>query len=261
MTGDGTARSAFDRYATTYDAALANGLAVSGEGKDYFAAGRVRWLTDRLRGLNSRVDSILDFGCGTGSSAPHLLRAFAGAVYAGVDVSRESVCEARRTHDGSRARFDVLAEREPDGTVDLAFCNGVFHHIPVDQRQEALAYVWRSLRPGGLFAFWENNPLNPGTRYVMSRIPFDRDAITLTARQGQRLLAQAGFSLMHVDFLFLFPRALKSLRFAEAYLSSLPMGAQYQLLVRKPYVRETAAPSRAELASPAGGAGVSGPDA
>jgi hypothetical protein len=25
----------------------------------------------------------------------------------------------------------------------------------------AVDYVYRSLRPGGLFAFWENNPWNP----------------------------------------------------------------------------------------------------
>ena len=261
MAGDGTAGAAFDRYATTYDAALANGLAVSGEGKDYFAAGRVQWLTRRLREVDMRVHSILDFGCGTGSSAPHLLRAFGGAVYAGVDVSRESICEARTTHGAGRARFDLLAEREPDGRVDLAFCNGVFHHIPVDQRQEALAYVWRSLRPGGVFAFWENNPWNPGTRYVMSRIPFDRDAVTLTARQSRRMLAQARFSLLHLDFLFLFPRALKALRFAEAHLSSMPLGAQYQLLVQKPHLCQAAPSNSAALASTADGADVAVPDA
>jgi hypothetical protein len=37
----------------------------------------------------------------------------------------------------------------------------------------------------------ENNPWNPGTRYVMSRIPFDRDAIPLTPSAARHLLKRA----------------------------------------------------------------------
>jgi hypothetical protein len=53
----------------------------------------------------------------------------------------------------------------------------------------------RSLRPGGLFAPWENNPWNPNTRYVMSRIPFDRDATTLSPPKAVGLLRQNGFQV------------------------------------------------------------------
>ena len=65
----------------------------------------------------------------------------------------------------------------------------------------AIDYVLRSLRPGGLFAFWENNPWNPGTRYVMSRIPFDRDAITLSPLEARQLLRVGGFEILRTDFL------------------------------------------------------------
>ena len=64
--------------------------------------------------------------------------------------------------------------------MNLAYCNGVFHHIPLVERSAAVACVNRALRAGGLFALWENNPWNPGTRYVMAHCDFDRDAITLT---------------------------------------------------------------------------------
>jgi SAM-dependent methyltransferase len=60
------------------------------------------------------------------------------------------------------ASFFTLSGYQPAGQADLAFCNGVFHHIPLEERAEAVAYVYRSLRPGGLFAFWENNPVEPG---------------------------------------------------------------------------------------------------
>src|SRR5262249_15261920 len=115
-----------------------------------------------------------------------------------------------------------------------AFCNGVFHHIPPTQRRSSVDYLIRCLRPGGLFALWENNPWNPGTRLVMSRVPFDKDAITLTPPETRRLLRAAGVEVLHTDFLFIFPRVLKWLRWIEPIVSRLPFGAQYMVLARKP---------------------------
>ena len=43
----------FDAYAADYDAALAQGLAVSGEEKLYFAHGRLAWLAACLQQLGS----------------------------------------------------------------------------------------------------------------------------------------------------------------------------------------------------------------
>ncbi len=80
---------------------------------------------------------------------------------------------------------------------------------------------------------WENNPWNPGTRYVMSRIPFDRDAVTLTPREARALVRANGFDIVDTTFLFIFPRALRWLRALEPPLARLPFGAQYQVLCRK----------------------------
>jgi hypothetical protein len=68
----------------------------------------------------------------------------------------------------------------------------------------------------------------------MSRIPFDRDAITLSAPAARRLLTDGGFEVVHVRFLFIFPKLLRALRRLEPPLSALPLGAQYQVLCRKP---------------------------
>ena len=224
----------FDGYAANYDAALAQGLAVSGESKDFFAEGRVQWLARCLARLDVRPERLLDFGCGTGSSTPHLLRLNDTCQVTGVEVSAKSLEIARRQHGSARARFLLAQEFKPDASLDLAFCNGVFHHIPPDQRGACVAYVFNSLRTGGLFAFWENNPWNPGTRYVMSRIPFDRNAITLSCREARRLLTAGGFEVLRVDSQFYFPRLLGWLRGLEPWLARLPLGAQYQVLARKP---------------------------
>jgi SAM-dependent methyltransferase len=229
-----TAAPGFDRYAQNYDAALAEAISVSGEDKEYFARGRVEWLAKVLRQGGERIRSVMDFGCGTGSSTPHLLDVLGAQSLIGVDVSTKSLDVARQRYGGERTRFVPPEEYQPEGRVDLAFCNGVFHHIPLSQRAAAVDYVYQSLRPGGLFAFWENNPWNPGTRYVMSRCVFDEDAITLSPPEARRLLRAGGFRVLRTDFLFIFPRMLRRLRRVEPLLSPLPLGAQFQVLCRKP---------------------------
>ena len=224
----------FDAYARDYDAELQAGLSATGEDKDYYARGRARWTAARLRRLRARPNVVLDYGCGTGSATPFLFDDLGAERVMGVDVSAESIAVARDRFGGVRASFGLVSEIEPAETVDLAFCNGVFHHIPPTARLECARYVHRSLRPGGLFAFWENNPWNPGTRYVMSRVAFDRDAITLTPPEARSLLRSAGFDVLCIEFLFVFPAVLRWLRWIEPALSPLPMGGQYLILCRKP---------------------------
>lgn len=223
----------FDQYANDYDAALARGLSVSGESKDFFAEGRAAWLGRCLQSLTYPAGDILDFGCGTGSATPYLLKLPGAKSVLGVEVSAQSLNVAQRLHGSTNVRFQLSSEFQPQGRLDLAYCNGVFHHIPLSERVGAVRYVHESLRPGGLFSLWENNPWNPGTRYVMSRIPFDKDAITLSYRETQRLLHSAGFELLRTDFLFIFPRSLRILRPLERLITNLPFGAQYQVLARK----------------------------
>lgn len=224
----------FDRFADDYDAALQQGLAVSGESKDFFAEGRVKWLAECLQALSFQPGRILDFGCGTGSSTPYLLQLPGATHLQGVEVSPQSIKVAERLHGSERARFALSSAYQPVGDRDLAFCNGVFHHIPLAERAGAIQYILRTLRPGGLFALWENNPWNPGTRYIMSRIPFDKDAVTLSFLETQKLLRAGGFQIVRSDFLFIFPRSLRFLRPLERLAVKLPLGAQYLVLARKP---------------------------
>lgn len=226
--------SSFDEYADSYDRDLARGLAATGENRDYFARRRVEWLRRCLDGIHFSASSTIEFGCGTGSNVPFLIEVAGATSVTGIDTSEKSLEVARKTFGSARAKFCTADEYDALGNADLAFCNGVFHHIPLPDRASAVQYLYRCLRPGGLFALWENNPWNPGTRYVMSRIPFDRDAITLPPPESKRLLRAAGFEVLRTDFLFIFPHFLRWLRSLEPRLSAIPIGGQYQLLCRKP---------------------------
>jgi SAM-dependent methyltransferase len=223
----------FDQYADAYEEALSTALTPSGESREYFAEGRVAWLKRCLDKIKQPVNSLLDFGCGDGATSPLLLQALNAEAAVGVDVSAKSLEIARKQHGSARIRFESIGEFHPSGQMDLAYCNGVFHHIVPAQRANALSLVHGALRGGGLFSFWENNPWSLATRYVMSRCAFDRDAIMLSPPEARALLKAGGFEILRTDFQFIFPRSLRALRKLEDWVYRAPLGTQYQILCRK----------------------------
>ena len=225
--------SYFDEYAGSYDQDLQKALSVSGEDKNYFAHGRMVWLAKWLQSNGHGSESVLDFGCGTGSATPFIKQCLKPREVVGVDVSTDSLNVARETFGEEETSFALIETPRADYFA-VAFCNGVFHHIDPTERQNSLAYVFESLKPGGVFALFENNPWNPATRYVMSRCAFDKDAITLPPTETRQRMQQAGFEILSTRFLFIFPSLLKFLRPLEAPLSPLPFGTQYAVIGKKP---------------------------
>jgi trans-aconitate methyltransferase len=139
-----------------------HGLSVSGEDKNYFARGRIAWLASCLRQLKEEPQSVMDFGCGTGSGIPYMLDLLAVKSILGLDVSTKSPELARHTSNSERTQFLSLSQYQPKGEMDLAFCNGVFHHIPLEERAATLNCIYR--------------------RYVMSRIPMP--SLSLLLKHG-----------------------------------------------------------------------------
>lgn len=223
----------FNQYAGDYDRLLERGLIVSGEGREYFAQGRVDWLRACTNELGVAPRRIMDYGCGTGMTTELLHQRFAAELVVGIDLSSRLIERAKREYGTQQIQFSHIPQYRPNMQMDLAYCNGVFHHIPVSLRDEAVRYIWDSLTVGGYFALWENNPWNPGTRYVMSRVSFDRDAVALTASESCDLLQRAGFHIVRTNYLFIFPRFLSAFRCLEKYVCDIPLGGQYLVLARK----------------------------
>ncbi|MEA2844319.1 MAG: hypothetical protein QOJ69_1990, partial [Actinomycetota bacterium] len=180
----------FDQ-ASDYDAMLNQGLRLSGEDKVYFIEGRLSRLADLLP-TTARPAKILDFGCGTGDTSRLLQRRFPEAKIVGVDVSAGAIEHARSEHASAGISFQGVDEVEGDGTFDLCYCNGAFHHIEPADRAKTVTDLLRLLRPGGFLALFENNAWHPGTRMVMKRIPFDRDAKPVAPPSARRLLVENG---------------------------------------------------------------------
>ncbi|MFP6873998.1 MAG: class I SAM-dependent methyltransferase [Verrucomicrobiales bacterium] len=224
----------FDNFADHYDAALMRGLRLTGESKSYFARKRICLLADNMENLSAKTASVLDFGCGTGSTTPFFRQHLNADTITGIDPSDKSLVAARKKHGSTTSTFINTRIFKIKSGCDLAYCNGVFHHIQIADRIAAASQVFDSLKPGGYFSFWENNPWNPMTRFIMNRVPFDEDAKLLWPKNARAILCAAGFEIVSTDFAFIFPAGLKFLRFLEHPLRKLPLGGQYHVLCKKP---------------------------
>jgi SAM-dependent methyltransferase len=151
----------------------------------------------------------------------------------GLDPSEESLAVARESIGTRPVQLATPARYLPQQDLDLVFCNGVFHHIPETEQPAAIDYVYRCLRPGGMFAMWENNPWNPIHGFAMRHSEIDANAVPLALPASHRLVGSGSFQLIRTDYLFFFPGYFSWLRPLEKWLIKVPFGAQYQVLARK----------------------------
>jgi len=121
---------------------------------------------ERTRQLLSRSDTVLEIGCGTGTTALRLAPSVTRIV--ATDVSNEMIAIAREKAAAQacqNAEFSVAtAARLPglDGSIDAVLAFNVLHLIA--DRASVLAGIGRLLKPGGLLitktpCLSEMNPL------------------------------------------------------------------------------------------------------
>lgn len=218
----------------SYDEDLARGLSLSGETRDFFACGRLAALAEQLDRFGiSPPARILDYGCAAGETTALLAKRWPQAQVVGVDTSSSLIAEAKRRNDSARCTFRAIADVPAGEPFELIYCNGVFHHVVPGERAGVLAWIRSRLASGGAFSLWENNGWNPGVRWIMSRVEFDRDAVLLPPPGAVRMVRQAGFAVLARDFHFVFPKSFAWLRPLEPFLRRLPLGAQYHVLARR----------------------------
>src|SRR5262249_50895625 len=103
----------------------------------------------------------------------------------------------------------------------------VFHHIPCADRIAVMARCKSLMRTGGRLFLFEHNPLNPVTRRIFERCPFDQGATMLRRREALVLAEAVGLSVIRSEYTLFFPRQLRLLRPFERLLGWFPLGAQY----------------------------------
>ena len=216
----------FDQFASNYRDVLDGSVGSAA----YFADGKAAWIARQVgAGFSGRI---LDFGCGVGLLAEALARHLPTAQLTGFDVSAESLAAAPvALHQRVRFTSDP-AEMGQDH--DLAVVSNVLHHVPPAQRDGILADLATRLAPGGKLLIFEHNPLNPVTRVVVARCPFDDDAILLWPKEALTRLGRVGLQVRPRAYVAFFPKPLAVLRGLEARLGWCPLGAQYVAVWVKP---------------------------
>ncbi|MHB9052839.1 MAG: class I SAM-dependent methyltransferase [Thermoleophilia bacterium] len=219
----------FDKYSETYQKELDRCLNFSGETSGYFAEYKARYLQRLLHG--DYDGNILDYGCGVGMLSASMAKYLPRAKLSGYDVSAASIgktsdkiaAKGLFTHDISKLGVDY----------DLIVLSNVLHHIPPGERGMTIESLFGRLSRAGLMVIFEHNPLNPLTRRVVDRCPFDKDAKLLAPSEAAGYLLRAGFHISRLDYIVFFPGQLKWFRLLERFLGRLPLGAQYVITAKR----------------------------
>jgi len=235
----------FDAYKDSYQREIESSIAFSGCDLDFFTrvkAERLVNLANRWLG-EPRNLRVLDIGCGVGLTDKHLCGRF-GALW-GVDISPGCLASAARRNPSVKYELsDGATLPFADGSFDLSFTICVLHHVPPALWSTFISEMRRVVAPGGLSVIMEHNPLNPLTRYVVSRCVFDADAVLLSRRRAVHLFQAAGFEVLDKSSFLLFPWRGRAFQSVERLFGHLPLGAQYNVVGRRPFVNDAVGPQR-----------------
>ena len=115
-----------------------------------------------IESIQNQPQTILDLGCGTGSSTIVLKQAFPNAEVIGLDISPYMLVMAQ--HKAKKANLAIdwqqgLAEAGnfADELFDLISIAFLFHETPVDISQAILQECQRLLKPGGQMVIVDGN--------------------------------------------------------------------------------------------------------
>ena len=214
MEGESTeVRERLDREAAFHDNSFSSDLRADA---DKFYAVTITSM-NRYRQLiyqNVRGKSVLEYGCGTGSSAFDIARL--GGRVTGIDISQVAIDLAtKKAHvEGvsDRTTFMLMNAEElsfPDESFDIICGTGILHHLDIERSYSEIARV---LKPGGMGVFFEPLGHNPLINWYRGRTPQMRTPDEHPLLAHDLKLAERYFSAVDVEYFHLFSLGIVPLR-------------------------------------------------
>ncbi len=157
-------------------------------------------LLDPIRKRQPRY--VLDVGCGTGTQALLLQKAFPKASVFGLDGDEAVLELARQKH--AQAGWPVILERGlstalpyPDQSMDIITCTLLLHHLSDAAKEQSVREMFRVVTPGGILALADwGKPANEAMRVLFYGLQlFDGFDTTSANLQGRlaNMLYDGGF--------------------------------------------------------------------
>lgn len=207
---------------------------ISGTDSIYFNEYKIKEIKD----LFIPDCKFLDFGCGDGETANSIHKFIPFNVnYVGTDISEESINVAinKNINNCEFVWYNGKILPFENNTFDIVFVSGVFHHIDKKDRLNILKELNRVLKINGYLIIFEHNPINPLTRYIVKKCPFDKDIELISSFNMKRNIFDAGFSNIMCNFTIFMPRNkfFQNMLWLEKYLYKNPIGGQYYCIATK----------------------------
>ena len=156
-------------------------------GQDAIIRERDEAIVDLLTGNGGPPTSLLDVGCGEGTTLSMLRERLAIDRAVGIDLLPERVERARRAWPGIEFQVaDAMRLPFPDASFDAVLAMTVFSSVAHADRGALLIEMARVLRPGGRFVWYDMrrpSPSNPDVRpFARSHVRTILPDWTITAR-------------------------------------------------------------------------------
>ena len=198
------------------------------------ARGRVKWLRRCLDALGERPARMLSLGWDHGSANSEFFANLHIRLLTTIDVSAErAISSELRSADG-KARYIHVTDYRASESEDLAVTHGVLEEMTPANRTAAALLVYRSLKPGGLFAVWQDNPWAPSVILSPRMTASGERGTVIAARTVRSMLRGVGFDIVHTTSAIFFPDALAWAQPIVPFLAPIPIWRQYMVLARKP---------------------------
>lgn len=220
----------FDEHSLTYRQEINESIGFFKKDDSFFDYMKLYYFTNYV--IKKQSSEILDFGCGIGKLSSLLSEKFNLSTIYGYDISQKSLDLARKNTCNRKNIFFI--DKLYDGRLyDFIIVSNVFHHIQPRERMKILLELKTLLKPDGQIVVFEHNPMNPVTRYVVSRCAFDVDAHLIWRCNFIKTAKSCNLKVVNKMYILFFPWLLEIFRFLERFLHKLPLGAQYMLILGK----------------------------